>query len=221
MAIVTSVSFGQKAKSASSKSTKPAEQKVVVIKSNGDQLTGLFVSGDTESITIEVSEAKIKMSLSEIERIQIGSNLQPKSTMESKTSLKFEAGLIYKVGGNQPVSRTTFHLLDKSAEQILSETGASKEMKDFSYLANYALGLILRESDLHIKGSSAIKSHIVHTSTTDFDGKGVFENVESGNYWLYCIAGTRKGRVIWNLPIKIKDGENKVLLDQHNAVSAF
>ena len=223
LAMFASVSFGQKAKSASSKPRKPAEQKVIVIKSNGDRLTGLFVSGNTESITIEVSKAKIRMSLSEIEQIQIGDNLRAQSTMGSKTTLKFEAGLIYTVGGNQPVSRTTFYLLDKSVEQILSETGAAKKTPSLSYLDNYAWALefaaLGRNSDLAIKGPSSIKSHIVYTSTTDFKGKGVFENVKS--YWIYCLTKTRKAHVIWNLPVEIKDGGNKVLLDQNNAASAY
>ena len=183
------VSFGQKTKPTPQTQPKPtpqpivkkAEQKVIVIKSNGDRLTGLFVGGDTESIIIEVSEAKIKISLSEITQIQFGDNPQPQPATVSKTTLEIEAGLIYSVGGNQPVARTTFYLLDKSAEQLLSETGASKKTPSLSYLDNYAWALefaaLGQNSDLAMKGPQAIKSHILYEITTDFNGKGVFENI--------------------------------------------
>ena len=47
-------------------------QKVVIEKLNGDKITGLFVSGDANLITIEISSAKVPINLNEIKAIWIG-----------------------------------------------------------------------------------------------------------------------------------------------------
>jgi hypothetical protein len=47
-------------------------QKVVVEKTNGDKLTGLFVSGNADSVTIEISGTKVPIGFTEIKAMWVG-----------------------------------------------------------------------------------------------------------------------------------------------------
>ena len=62
------------------------------------------------------------------------------------------------------------------------------------------------------------ESNIVKTVQTDFKGQAVLENLKPGDYWLAGIAETRAGVAIWNYKVTVKAGDNKVLLDQNNAL---
>ncbi|MDQ3747918.1 MAG: hypothetical protein M3367_02715 [Acidobacteriota bacterium] len=57
--------------------------------------------------------------------------------------------------------------------------------------------------------------------TTDFNGKGKFEDIQPGRYWVFGIMQTRKGHAVWNLSVEIKEGENGAVLDNNNAATAF
>ncbi|MDQ3747919.1 MAG: hypothetical protein M3367_02720 [Acidobacteriota bacterium] len=145
------------------KEIKPT-QKVIVEKANGDRLTGLFVGGDGNSITVDISGAKVQLSLSEISAIKFGEipTVETK-TVQAKTFLNFEGALIYKVGGVQPLARQEFYLLDNSAESVLANSGVSKlDGGNLSFLDNYAFalrgnGLTPQYTNLATRGTEEIK----------------------------------------------------------------
>jgi hypothetical protein len=66
----------------------------------------------------------------------------------------------------------------------------------------------------------AIKPHIVQSITTDLTGKGTFERVAAGTYYLMGVMKTPRGHATWNLKVDLKPGNNSVTLDQNNAVTA-
>ena len=69
---------------------KTATQKVVIEKINGDRLTGLFVSGDTDSVTIDLSGVSLPLKLDEIKAMWFGEIPQP-AVVENKTDYAAEA----------------------------------------------------------------------------------------------------------------------------------
>lgn len=201
-------------------------QQVVVEKVNGDRLTGLFVSGNVQSVIIEISGANLKIGLSEINNLRFGELKESVAQVViAKPSLSFEAALIYNVGGAQAVARTDFALLDKPLDDILREAGLSSS--DGLSLANtfgFAIkgdGLADKYTNFAIKAAAAIKPRIKYETMTDFTGKGKFTDVETGKYWIFGFTQTRKGFAVWSLPVEVKNGENQVALDQSNAAGAF
>src|SRR5687768_409595 len=112
--------------------------KVVVEKTNGDRLTGEFISASNTSISIEVSGTKINILLSEIALLRFNSATQSETTAVVETSLSFEAALIYNYGGTQPVGRTSVYLLDKPLRDILTEAGLAGE-RNLSVVSTFGL----------------------------------------------------------------------------------
>lgn len=60
--------------------------------------------------------------------------------------------------------------------------------------------------------------HFVQSAGTDFQGRITFENIEPGDYWVMGATKTRADFAFWNYKVTVKPGENKVLLDQNNAL---
>lgn len=165
--------------------------------------------------------------------------------------LSIEAAVVYNVGGAQPVARTDFALLDQPLPKILRDAGlhvgdyeaernrASRRqfptMPDFSklppkpdtddnLLTDLALASqfpALGEGQFLSKARDAIKQHTVSLGTSDFSGKLELKDIRPGDYYVMCLAQTRKGYAIWNLPISLKAGANSIILDQRNAAIAF
>ena len=208
--------------------TKPT-QKVVVEKTGGDRLTGLFVGGNEDSVTIDISGAKVKVPLSEIAVLSINPAAQAAPTFPAekplKTSLFIEAALVYSYGGAQPVARNTFYLVDKSAESILAEAGLRSGRAEKNLVTTYAMAstysLIPAQGAIAAQGARAIAPHIIKEVTTDFTGKAVIDDLKVGTYWIFSIVKTRGGFAVWNLEKAITEGENKVILDQNNADTAL
>lgn len=161
------------------------------------------------------------------------------SGCQSTSTLNIEAKIIYNMGGAQSVARQKFYLLnadpfapngarfqekydaaktnDEKVALTLSSTllfslqkfAADKQIKEGQ--EKVFLGVI--EKSKGIWGDYLVKEVI-----TDFDGKATFEGVPSGKYWLLGQTETRAAFTLWNLPIELKSGENKILLDQNNAI---
>lgn len=71
----------------------PPTQKVVVEKANGDKLTGLFVSADQNSVTINISDTNIPINLSEIKVIWIG-EAKPEPPVIQTPTINYAANAI-------------------------------------------------------------------------------------------------------------------------------
>jgi hypothetical protein len=71
------------------------------------------------------------------------------------------------------------------------------------------------------KALPAIKAHTVTTGTTDFAGKLELTDLKPANCFVYLITQTRGGHALWNVPIEIKAGRNRLTIDNTNAAIAF
>ena len=136
----------------------------------------------------------------------------------SKNRLDIKAALIYSYGGAQPVARTKFYVLNADLNVIAQKADIDVKKTPLS-LAITADELQAKLTNKPSRFMEAMRHYVVKTVTTDFDGKAVFEDIPTGNYFLYGRAQTRSGWAIWSLPIKT-EGTQTILLDQDNAIVA-
>lgn len=148
------------------------------------------------------------------------------------SNLSFEVGLVFKSGDVKPVARATFYLLDDDLAKILKEAGLQAPRR-FSSGGNPEEDLVdafassVRFSSLedykefYPAAMTALKPHIIQSVITDFGGKGSFEPVPAGTYYLMGVTETPRGYAIWNLKVDLKLGQNSVTLDQNNAATAI
>jgi hypothetical protein len=157
----------------------------------------------------------------------------------TKSTLMMEAKIIYNMGGAQSVARQKFYLLNAdpfapngAKFQEKYDAAKTNEEKVVLTLASTLLFSLQKfASDKQIKaGEEKVLlgivdktkiiwgDYLVKEVITDFDGKASFDDVPPGKYWIFSQSETRAAFALWNLPIELKSGENKILLDQNNAV---
>ncbi len=168
-------------------------------------------------------------------------------TSTSSGTLALEAGIVYMMGGAQPVARQHFRLLRKSLKDITTETlndpevkaaiaaekgAASKQVADDSEVTDkhaalrYALIQVMASIGSTGAGDKAILAAIQRETaaelTTGFDGKGAFEPVPVGSYFVFGtteLRGNKKG--LWCLPVQVKPGASSITLDQSNFILSY
>lgn len=151
----------------------------------------------------------------------------------SRASLNLEAQIVYSMGGPQPVARQTFYLLDadlKEIPRLKSKDVKAEDKTAIQSMAALIALLYVAESGKDLQKKTAAEafynskpfweSNIVQIAETDFKGEAAFENLQPGDYWVVGIVETRSGLAFWNYKVTVKPGENKVLLDQNNALYA-
>lgn len=162
---------------------------------------------------------------------------QPVSQQDN-SSLEFQAAIDYKVGGVQPVTNTTFYLLDKSAEETIRTAGIKPHTEEFEKMVDvmkkrgnqsdtvtslFWLKLALKDKT-HMFGDYApllmaeIKKNSIKSTNTDLQGKAKFEGLQQKRYYIFSLTETRGGVCIWDLPVDIKGEKQSIILDQSNAV---
>lgn len=146
------------------------------------------------------------------------------STSIGTGNLVVQAGIVYRMGGPQPVARTQFYLLKRDLADILIEAGLRPDrnmniVQTFAFAARYQS--LANYARFYQIASVAIQSHVVATVTTDFAGMAQFVSIPAGTYYLMGYTQTRGGFALWNLPIGISTGQNAIVLDQNNAAIAL
>ena len=207
-----------------------AEKRIITVTlKEGAPVTGEYLNAGANSLFLVVAGNRISIKLDDVKAVYFaGAPAADAATPASEPAaapqtgtLSIEAGIIYKMGGNQPVSRTEFMLLDQSLETILNEAGIPA--RDTGVLSSYAFAMLYPSQFPGVgeRAQAAIKQHAVQTVSTDFSGKAQFTDIKPGSYFIMGLSSTRKGFAIWNLPVEVKAGQNSVFLDQNNAASAF
>lgn len=135
----------------------------------------------------------------------------------TQRNIPIKVAIIYSVGGAQAVARENFYLLKKDALQIWKDAGIIKDEKKFGF--EYQLARLNTKEGNSSRFDEAIKPHIVNTTTTDFEGNAVFENVPEGEYYIYGVTGTRGGIAIWSYKVSTQEIKT-ILLDNKNAIYA-
>ena len=145
-----------------------------------------------------------------------------KKSVSKSGIIEMQAGLVYP-NGVQPVARTKFVILDNSLEKILQDAGLQKPERAENFAHAYAMGLRYPSSfgEFAAKAQQVLEPHIKQSLMTDFEGKIMSTPLPIGTYYIMGIGQTRQGYAIWNLKVDVVVGQNKIILDQNNAVYAF
>lgn len=152
------------------------------------------------------------------------------SAMSGKTEktykIEIQVGVEYKMGGFQPACNKDFVLLPikDSSDEVFA-----KELEELAHVCSRIsiygdnpttqFGL---ESGVE-KLVGLIKTKIGATkdfqkATTDIEGKGAFENIATGNYYLVGVVPTRRAAAVWYHKIAVSNADSKILLTQDNAI---
>lgn len=237
--VLTVSTFAQRRRSPPSTRTAPAvvaekevstrevssavKRAVKVVMKDRTDVTGDYAGADQSALFVMVAGNRLTLKLDDISMVYFG---EPPPTAaavaepQQDTMLVIEAGIIYKMGGNLPVGRTDFVLLDESLETILNGVVPPGRT---GVLSEYGLALKFPSQYQGVakRAQAAISSHTVASTSTDFSGKAQFSGLKPGNYFLSGFASTRKGFAVWNVPVEVKPGKNSVFLDQNNAAIAL
>jgi hypothetical protein len=156
--------------------------------------------------------------------------LKPKTTTKAvaKGNLQLEAGLLFESGDVKPVGRATFYLLKENAEKLLltqehlnifNQEARYKE-KSVADWGMYSAVISLSSDGITPITTTALKKAIndatIASETTGFDGKTTFTNIPTGDYYLFGTYRLNNSSTYWNLPVSIKAGANKIILDNNN-----
>ncbi|MCI0391663.1 MAG: DUF3157 family protein [Acidobacteria bacterium] len=132
-----------------------------------------------------------------------------KYVSESAVTLKLEAGIVYQIGGPEPVARTTFYLLDSFPLEEMDKLPPAKSVTtDF----------IARCGSAPESARELIAKHIVYKLTTGFDGKGELSGIKPGRYWIFGGSTLRRGCALWIQPVDLTRSQT-VTLDQSSMVN--
>jgi hypothetical protein len=126
-------------------------------------------------------------------------------------SIKIKAAIVYKMGGPQPVARTTFYLTKESLVSLARKAGKDERIGVIGAMVNW-------ESQIYGNSKTFdnfVKPAAITSVTTDFEGNATFKNVADGTYYLIGVTQTRSGVAIWNMPVTPSD--ETILVDQNNA----
>ena len=140
----------------------------------------------------------------------------------STGSLRIEAQIVYDVGGSQPVAREWFFLYDTDPAQL--PIPDISPQTDKIVIATKILPVTVSTGegyDLWQNVGKVVEPHIVKRAKTDFNGRIAADNLTPGDYWIVGRAKTRVGEAIWMQKVTVGPGENKVLLDQKNALVVY
>lgn len=129
-----------------------------------------------------------------------------------------EAGIVYNVGGPQPVARATFRLLNADLAEILRDAGWKGDtLNTYGFVLLNGGG----KDEEWRRAIMSIETHTVASAMSDFRGRCRFKPVPAGTYYVTAFTETRGGFVLWNMKVMIHAGANRLMLDQSNAALAF
>lgn len=146
-------------------------------------------------------------------------------------ALLVQAGVVFQSGEVIPISRTAFYLFEEDAIKTLftkdTKVAAIADatsngnkfillgLKD-DHLPTY-LSLLGRQNFPKFQASvaSIISDKAKYKVITDFKGNASFDDLKSGNYYLFGFSNVRNNLLMWNVEIKIPE-QKTIILDQNN-----
>jgi hypothetical protein len=155
---------------------------------------------------------------------------KPKTTIKANGKVELEAGLIYKNGDSKPVARVKVYLIKEDLKNafltqehldMYNEWATSPGFK-INSLNDWSLyGVVINwEQTVNPTLNAALKKSLakitITSETTGFDGKATFTNIPTGNYFLFTFYRPNTQGSFWNVPISVKPGINKIILDNNN-----
>jgi hypothetical protein len=169
---------------------------------------------------------------------------KPKTTTKAvaKGSIELEAGLLFNSGDVKPVGRATFYVLKEDAKNVILTQeqfdiynkdmtaflqrvgGGNSIQEEEDSLSKWSLYSAVLSMDgritpnFAISAKKSIETASITSTTTGFDGKATFESVPVGDYHIFGYYKVGKETTYWNVPITVKAGVNKIILDNENSM---
>ncbi len=144
-------------------------------------------------------------------------------------TVDLEAGLVFNSGDVKPVGRATFYLLREDPGKIILtqphldahnlDIGRFGRTETLDKWSMYAAVLYMDGSlspTFAIAVKKALDAASVGQTTTGFDGKATFQDVQVGDYFLFGYYKIGKQTTYWSLPVTVRAGANKLILDNNN-----
>jgi len=152
----------------------------------------------------------------------------------NKRDVAFKAAFVTERSGVQSVARVKFYLLSKDLKSLERESGQRlyvserqillSDIKALATEINTGESNIARQISKNTKPGlqeqlPIFQSHVVSSTTTDFDGTGSFENVPKGIYFLTGYTTTKGGGIVaWSLKIDTESMPHPLVLDHNNTI---
>lgn len=143
-------------------------------------------------------------------------------------TLTVSANIYYGDGDeDQTPVNASFYLLRRSAVDVLKNKNfqpiddKGKPLDGESdYLEAFARAVTEPDDESRLLAlliQNAIGENQLTVVKTDRLGSGVSKTVVGGNYYFFGHAQINDEIFVWNLPVKLSAGRNRVEIDQHNA----
>ncbi len=152
----------------------------------------------------------------------------------NRCSLAMNARIVRGSGEMLPVANETFYLLDVDLILLAMEKGdESSPLREKVYQEHPNLGMVAMVMDARRRSAYSLgaevlpfieqsrplwERHVITSLKTDAGGHAVFKNLRPGDYWLMGRMETGAGAAFWNQRVSLERGENKIMLDQDNAL---
>ena len=153
-------------------------------------------------------------------------SVAPQLASNSVASLEFDVVVTLQNGKNKEIFYTEFFLLRNGLDQLLIGEGIL--LSDYSQIDSYEElwaksrkspfvypGLHKRIRNILLKEIELDRGYRVRT---DIDGFALVRTLEMGNYYLLGMSPMGQFGTIWNLPLRLNAGLNKISLNLSNAV---
>jgi len=194
--------------------------------------------------TCETAVIRLQAEVDELRR-QLSRQQTEKATPPLETgSIEIEAALVFESRDVKPVVRERFYLLKEDPASLiltkenyeLAKREAAKEEFTRRIIASKFEEWNFKQATLYSELFPPYQEAILKIldakaaakAETGFDGKLRLDGVPTGTYYLfgvyhYAEAGYDYGfympkAVIWNLPVTVKAGLNKIILDNKNTL---
>ena len=152
----------------------------------------------------------------------------------NRGSLLIDAQIVRPSGETQAVAYETFYLLDSDMIMLAMVKGnEGSPVRDKVYSEHPNLGMVAQVMDARRRNAYSLgaevipfveqsrplwEPHVIQSSQTDAQGRAVFKNLKPGDYWLMGRTEAAGGAAFWNQRVSVGRGDNKVMLDQTNAL---
>jgi hypothetical protein len=152
----------------------------------------------------------------------------------TRGSLLLDAQIVSPVGEKQAVARATFYLLDSDMIVLAMAKGEENDpVRSKVYSEHPNLGMLAQVLDARRRSAYSLgaevmsfveqarplwEPHVVQSARTDEDGRAVFNGLKPGDYWLMGRTEAFGSAAFWNQRVSVSRGENRLTLDQTNAL---
>lgn len=162
-------------------------------------------------------EAKLKEATRLAEEYRVKSEQLEKLP---KANISFQAGIVYTMGGFQPVVGETFVLLEpiSNGDAIFLE-----QFEKVKYMFDCPVTPISSKMNMIGPLSQLVLSahRVIGKIETDVEGKASYNQIRAGQYKIFGGTATRSGAALWYYDVELTGQDVNLLLDSKKTLLIF